>query len=79
MPKHTSKKRKQSQGLWWVIGIAAVAAVGLIAVAWNSAGEKVEPMTPIAGVKSDADLKATRSTLGSPTAKVEVVEFGDFL
>lgn len=79
MPKHDPhQKAKKGQGLWWVIGAAVVAAVAMIGVAVMSAKPEVEP-TKTPAASADASMNAERTTWGNKSAKVELVEYGDYL
>lgn len=86
MPKESGRRqptRKKSTGLWWVVGIGGVAAAALIGLSvWSSRPQA--PTTPAnpnvaANIKSDKDLGANRNVMGRADAKVELVEYGDFL
>lgn len=66
------KQKKSSTGIWWVAGIAVIAAGILVAISLGS-GFRRETM-PAAST-----FEGSGTTTGSATAKVKVVEFGDYL
>jgi hypothetical protein len=79
MGKRTPVKKKNNGAIWWVAGIAVVAVAGLIGLS-QMANKKPEPeVTPVADVKTDADLKAEGNRMGPANAKVKVLEYGDYL
>lgn len=79
-PRKAKAKKRSNQGLWWVIGTAVVAAGALIGFVLMSTNKQPEPTTPpVAVTNTDAALQAERNTMGPKTAKVEVVEYGDYL
>jgi hypothetical protein len=71
--------KKSNAGLLWVAGVAVVAVAGLIGLSiWTSQkSDKAAPATST--VKTDTEQGADRNVWGSKTAKVELVEFGDYL
>lgn len=84
MPKESGRRypyRKRNTALWWTLGIGGAAAAALIGLSvWSARpqGGAAGPNVP-ANIKSDKDLGADRNTMGPATAKVELVEYGDFL
>ncbi len=68
-----SKKRRSSSGVWVVAGLAVAAVALLIGLSLRSAGPaEVE-------VVADSAMGAKRSVWGPDSAKVKLVEFGDYL
>ena len=68
-----AKRSGPGRGFW--IALAAVAILGLVALAWAASRPKtqvtrIDPSLPA--------LKAEGYVLGSPSAPVEVIEFADF-
>lgn len=77
MPKNSPKvKGKSGGGIWWVVGVAAIGIGVLIGLSAMSANKAAPPADT---VKSDVDLGAVRTVKGKETAKVTVVEYGDYL
>jgi hypothetical protein len=75
-----SKSRpKQSNAIWWVAGIAVVAVAGLVALSQWTNNRKVTPVTPVADVHPDSAYQGDRNRMGSASAKVQIVEYGDYL
>lgn len=74
-------KKSNPIALWLVAGVAVVAAGALIAYGALSGGKTEEPKTtqPAVTFKTDAEQKANRNLMGDPKAKVQVVEWGDYL
>lgn len=72
-------KRKSSRDLWLVVGLAVV-VVGAIVFALQFGG-KGEPNAAIstADVKTDTQLQAKMNVIGKANAKVQIVEYGDYL
>lgn len=72
-PKKGAPAPKKQSRMGLVAGIAALAVVALIGVSmWLS------PKAP-QSKQSDQNFVAEGNTLGKDTAKVKVVEYGDFL
>ena len=70
---NTAKRGGPGRGFW--IALAAIAIVGLVALAWATS----RPKTQVSRIDPNLPpLKAQGYVLGSPTAPVEVVEFADF-
>ncbi len=69
----SAKRGGPGRGFW--IALAAIAIVGLVALAWATS----RPKTKVTQIDPNLPaLKAQGYVLGSPTAPVEVVEFADF-
>lgn len=80
--KHMSQKqknrRKSSQAIWIVAGVAVVAVAALIGLSLSaSKGKAPDPAAPKA--RSDQELGAKRNILGSDTAPVTLLEYNDYL
>lgn len=73
-------KPKSNRGLWFVVGGAVVVVGALITFSILAGQEKPAPDagTPIT-VKKDSEVKGTRNQQGDPQAKVQIVEWGDYL
>lgn len=69
------KRPKQSTGIWWVAGVAVVAAGILVAISLGG-GRKADTV-PTAG--ATGTVQGAVTTRGSATAKLKVVEYGDYL
>ena len=74
LAKRNQPNRRGGQALWWVAGIAVIAAGVLISI--NLLGKNAAKAS--AG-KTDAEVHAVRTVKGPATAKVKLVEFSDFL
>lgn len=75
----SAKVRTQSKNTGFLFGLGAIAVAGLGFIGWKM----MQPPAPVALVLSSvADsamaAKARGYTIGSPTAKVEIMEFADF-
>ena len=68
-----AKRTGPPRAFWLALGVVAVIGVGALAYAASRPKTKVTQMDP-----SLPPLKAEGYLLGSPTAPVEVIEFGDF-
>ncbi len=75
--KYRYKNRRKGSTLQvWLVAILAVVAVGgLIAL---SQGSVVDDFT-VVDKAPDAELNADRNAWGSPDARVELIEYGDYL
>ncbi|HEY3368743.1 MAG TPA: hypothetical protein VGK74_27110 [Symbiobacteriaceae bacterium] len=77
----TNPKRKPSPAIiWGMVGVAAVAAgllIGFSVMSGRAKPADVNTAKPAAG--TDAALKADRNRMGSTGAKVQLVEYGDYL
>jgi protein-disulfide isomerase len=68
-----AKRSGPGRGFW--IALAAIAIVGLVALAWAAS----RPKTQVSRIDPNLPpLKAEGYVLGSPSAPVEVIEFADF-
>ncbi|MDF2630101.1 MAG: hypothetical protein K0R39_3932 [Symbiobacteriaceae bacterium] len=85
--KQKQKPRRNNNNLWIVGGAVVIAVATMIGLSIylankNQAPEPTETagttVTPIAA-KTDAEVKGNRNQQGNPAAKVEVVEWGDYL
>lgn len=81
MGQAKGKKKKNSGNLWLVAGAAVIAVGAMIGLSLFFSNKNQEPETtpPSVAVKSDTDVKGTRNQQGNPAAKVEIVEWGDYL
>lgn len=76
MPKNSPKSKGSGGGIWWVVGVAAIGIGVLVGLSVMSANKQ----NPVAdAVKTDADMGAVRTVKGKDTAKVTVLEYGDYL
>lgn|GEM_PF-4364945 len=69
-----NKPRKKDNGLWWVVAVAVVGVAAFIGISLAGKGPKADP-----NAKTDAQYAAERNIKGKTTAKVNVVEWGDYL
>ena len=68
-----AKRGGPGRGFW--IALAAIAIIGLVALAWAAS----RPKTQVSRIDPNLPpLKAEGYVLGSPSAPVEVIEFADF-
>jgi hypothetical protein len=74
------KMPKNNRSLWLVTGAAVIAVGAMIGLSiFLTSKEKApEPTAPTVAVKTDAEVKGNRNQQGNPTAKVEIVEWGDY-
>lgn len=82
MGQAKGKKPKNNSNLWLVAGAAVIAVgamIGLSIFFANNKEKAPEPAAPSVAVKSDAEVKGSRNQLGNPAAKVQIVEWGDYL
>lgn len=74
--KTQAQKKKSSQAIWIVAGVAVAAAVALIGISLYSP-QKDQALSPTA--KSDTERGAVKNVKGSPNAKVTLTEWNDYL
>ncbi|HYF95092.1 MAG TPA: hypothetical protein VD969_22980 [Symbiobacteriaceae bacterium] len=73
-------KGKSGSGAFWAVAGAAVVVTGaLIAFGVMANSKNAAPQAPAAAVKTDADLKAKGNQMGNVNAKVQIIEWGDYL
>ena len=73
MSKKKQPNRKGGQALWWVAGIAVIAAGVLIGINMIGKGN-----AKASAGKTDAEVHAVRTVQGPATAKVKLEEYSDF-
>lgn len=70
-----SKHNQHTRMIWWVTGTAVAVVAGLVAMS-QFGGTKA--VTPVA-IQTDAEVHAVKNVMGNPSARVQLVEYGDYL